>query len=394
MKNKNKLIDLDEARATVRRTKNGRYYDLSKYSLTNLGIKHLNVNQLMDLFSKLRLRFTLTPKCNQWCIFCSNEGLSYETRCNEEANIDLVIKLSEMILKNTPLKSIDFSGGEPLLHSDFSNGDFKLIKWTKKYPNIRFSLHTNGLNLNSDVINKLKDNFSRIGITVNSSNFKTWNKMVNLKNKFSPEVQKLKFKNLMKNLEYLAEQKIGNKIFLKSVVMRGINSGEKELGDFLRLCEKYNFHPKFLEFEPQYIDQKRFIVGRKELFSKLEKLGCEFFPSTPYHNNPDSYIPSVNFVYKDVPMGLHSMFGCGIKAVCKICYDFLCMFVKPSKDGNGLYLKPCSVLDTRIDLTHAIKTQNHKQLLDLFRISREYLMSAPGSGILGWNKDPKFEYEK
>ncbi len=393
MKNINKLIK-DEASATVRRDEDGCYFDLSKKCLTNFGKKQLNHEQLMNLFSKLRLRITLTPKCNQWCIFCSNEGLGYETRCNNEADINLVIKLCDMILKTTPLKSIDFSGGEPLLHSDFNENIFKLVDWTKKYPRIRFSLHTNGLNLNPDILNKIKNNFARIGITINSTNFSTWNKMTNLRDKFPLRAQKLKFKNLLENLEYLSKQGIGEKVFLKSVVMKGINDGEKELKKFLELCRKYNFHPKFLEFEPQYKDQKKFIVGRKELFSKLKKLGCEFFPKTPYHNNSNCYIPSVNFIYKETPIGLHSIFGCGKEVVCRCCYDFLCMFVKPHKDGSGLYLKPCSVLDTRIDLTHTIRTTNHNQLLDLFKISREYLMLAPGSGISGWNKDPRFKYEK
>ena len=67
------------------------------------------------------------------------------------------------------------------------------------------------------------------------------------------------------------------------------------------------------------------------------------------------------------------------------------MFVKPSENGKGLYLKPCSVLDTRIDLSNAIKRENHEQLLDLFKLSREYLMSAPGLGISSWNKDARFK---
>jgi len=381
-----------EAEATVRKTKTGKYYDLSKSSLVKKGIKRLTHVQLIDSFKKLRLRFTLTPKCNLWCIFCSNEGSNYSAKSYNHANIDLVIKLSEMLLKTTPLKSIDFSGGEPTIHPDFKERKFKLIKWTKKYPHIRFSLHSNGIELEPEIIDEIKDNFSRIGISVHSLNFKTWNKITNLNTKFTLKLQREKFKKLIYNLEYIANQNIGNKIFLKSVVIRGINDSEKELNSFLEACNKYQFHPKFLEFEPQYSEQRKYIVGRKELFKKLEKIGCKFTSNVPKHNNPDIYIPGVNFIYKNAPCGLHSIFGCGLKATCKSCYDFLCIFVKPYKDSNGLYLKPCSVLDTRIDLTHAINTQNYSQLLDLFRVSREYLMLAPGLGISGWNKEPEFKY--
>lgn len=379
----------EEAEATIRKTKTGRYYDLSKFSLVRKNKKQLTNKQLMDLFKKLRLRFSLTPRCNIWCIFCSNEGSSYTAKSEGYVDIDLVIKLSEMLLKTTPLKSIDFSGGEPTIHPDFQENKFKLIKWTKKYPDIRFSLHSNGINLNPDIINAIKDNFSRIGISVNSLDFDTWNKITNLNMMFPLEAQRMKFKKLKNNIKYIAKQNIGKKVFLKSVIMRRINDGEDELKSFLETCNEYRFHPKFLEFEPQYPSQRKYIVGRKELFTKLEKIGCKFSVDTPRHNNPNTYIPGVNFIYKDV-VGLHSIFGCGLKAACESCYDFLCMFIKSYKNGQGLYLKPCSVLDTRIDLTHAISTNNSKQLLDLFRISREYLMLAPGLGITGWNKELEF----
>lgn len=381
-----------EAEATIRKTKTGQYYDLSKFSLTKKGIKYLTKEQFMNLFRKLRLRFTLTPKCNLWCIFCSNEGSSYSAKFQEHADIDLVMKLSQMLLKTTPLKSIDFSGGEPTIHPDFQKGEFKLIKWTKKYPNIRFSLHSNGINLDPKIVNEIKDNFSRIGVSVNSLDFKTWNKITNFKMKFPLKAQKTKFEKLINNLEYLAKENIGNKVFLKSVIMRGINDSMQDLKSFLDACKRYQFHPKFLEFEPQYPEQKKYIVGRKELFNKLERLGCKFAPDVPRHNNPNTYIPGVNFTYKNTPIGLHSIFGCGLKGACKTCYDFLCMFVKPYENGKGLYLKPCSVLDTRIDLTHAINTQNYEQLLDLFKISREYLMLAPGLGMTGWNKELEFKF--
>jgi len=381
-----------EAEATVRKTKSGKYYDLSKHSLVRKGKKELSKQQLMDLFGKLRLRFTLTPKCNIWCIFCSNEGSSYTAKSQGHANIDLVIKLSEMLLKITPLKSIDFSGGEPTIHPDFLKEKFKLIKWTKKYPNVRFSLHSNGINLNKKILDQIKDNFSRIGITINSLNFETWNKITNLNNMFPLDVQKKKFEKIINNLEYINKQNIGSKVFMKMVVMRGLNDSPEELKKYLDTCVKYSFHPKFLEFEPQFKEQRKYIVGRKELFAKLDKLGVKFAEDVPRHNDPNTYIPGVNFNYKNAPDGLHSIFGCGLKAACESCYDFLCMFVKPSEDGKGLYLKPCSVLDTRIDLTHAIMTQNYEQLIDLFKISREYLMLAPGLGVTDWNKKAQFKY--
>lgn len=388
-----KIKEEKEAEATLRKTKDGKYYDLSKFSLVKMGKKRLNKAQLMNLFKKLRLRFSLTPRCNLWCVFCSNEGLNYSSKRQGHADIDLVIKLSDMLLKTTPLRSIDFSGGEPIIHPDFSGGNFKLVKWTKKYPKIRFSFHTNGIELTERIVDQIKDNFSRIGITVNSFNFEIWNKLTNLDNIFPLKFQKRKFEKLNKNLEYIAKQDIGSKVFIKAVIMKGINDSERELKKFLDQCVRYSFHPKFLEFEPQFPAQKKYRVGRRELFAKLEKLGVEFSKDTPRHNDPNTYIPGVNFKYKSAPNGLHSIFGCGLKVACETCYDFLCLFVKSSENGKGLYLKPCSVLDTTIDLTHAIKTGNQEQIIDLFRISREYLMLAPGLGkSYDWNKESEFKF--
>lgn len=381
-------LTCEEAAATVRK-KNGKYFDLAQVSLVTKGIHKLTDKQFLDLFTKVRLRFDLTTQCNIWCIFCSNEGSSYDAKCGKEANIDDVMYLSDVLIRNTPLQSIDFSGGEPTIHSDFLKGTFKLIKWSKKYPQIRFSLHSNGVSLTPKIIDQIKNNFSRIGVSVHSLNFDTWNKITNLNNFYPPAIQKVKFKNLLDNMSYLAKQNIGDKVFIKSVVMKGINDSEEELAALLNFCAANNFHPKFLEFEPQYPEHEKYVVGRKELFARLEKIGCQFSIDAPRHNSPNKYIPGVNFSYQN-QKGLHSIFGCGDKAACESCYLFLCMFVKATESGRGLYLKPCPPLDTRFDLSWALAKKDQKQILSIFKASREYLMLTPGLGIKGWNKEEQY----
>ena len=245
-----------EAEATVRKSADGRYVDLSKDILTIHGITSLTEEQMIDLFGKLRLRYSLTPQCNIWCTFCSNEGSNYTSKTLKSADTNLVIKLSEMLLNNTPLKSIDFSGGEPTLHPDFVKGEFRIVEWTKTYPKIRFSLHSNAIELNPNLVDRIKSNFSRIGASINSVIFDTWNKMTNFHGIYPEKAQRKKFDRMMENLEYIANQNIGHKVFMKSVVMRGFNDSEEELSAFLDACAKYNFHPKFLQFDPQYASQK------------------------------------------------------------------------------------------------------------------------------------------
>jgi molybdenum cofactor biosynthesis enzyme MoaA len=382
---------MEEAEITIQKDAKGNYCDRYSNSLTKKGIRRLTNKQMNDLFKALRLRISLTANCNQKCLFCSNEGACYSSRSFTPPNLDKIINLCEMLLKKTPLKQIDISGGEPLMHPDFLTREYRFVKWTKKHPEVRFSLQTNGLNLYPEVIDLIKDNFARIGISIHSANFNTWDKITNPGKEVPQEMQRERFDNLMENLKYLSEKNIGSKVFLKTVIVRGMNDSEKELKSFFELCRKFKFHPKILQFDPQYPSQVNLQVKRKELFEKLQKIGAEFDKNVPFHNDPNTYIPGVNFKYDSTPLGIHSIFGCGDFAACKACYNFLCMFVKFSKDGSRVYLKPCSVLDTQFDLTHAIETNDSDQLFDLFRLSREYLMLAPGIGSCGWNKEERYD---
>lgn len=384
----------DVADFNIRR-KSGKYYDLSEDSLVYSGIQRLTSDQFLELFKRYRIRFNLTSQCNVWCVFCSNEGSSYSTKLQKNmANIEAVTKLSDILIKNTNVQSVEFSGGEPTVHPDFISRKFELIKWTKKHPEIKFAIHTNGIHLTPEVINQIQDSFFKIGISIHSPNFETWNRMTNLKTFYKPDAQKRKFKELMQNIDYLAQCDIGQKVFIKSVVIRGINDSEDELDGFLRFCADRGFHPKFFEFEPQYLEQEEYVVGRAELFAKLKRLGCRFTDDTPWHNDPESYIPSISFNYEKqegAPKGLHSIFGCGDPGACQSCYINLPIFIKSTEDGQGLYVKPCSPLDTRFDLTWAIKNNDHKQVLDIVRMSREYLMLQPGLGVGEWNKEDDYK---
>ncbi|MHA1876050.1 MAG: radical SAM protein [Promethearchaeota archaeon] len=381
-----------EVLATIRTLEDGSK-DLMNVPLTKSGKITLTDEEFNNILEHIRLRFSLTPRCNLWCIFCSNEGSSYDEKLSGGfADIDLVTELSDIVLQNTSLRRIDISGGEPTIHPDIYNirhGEkSKLIEWTKKYEDIRFSFHSNGVFLFPETVDAMKNSFSRIGISIHSLNFDTWNRLSN-NGTYSINTQKEKFDLLKDNLEYIASQNIGNKIFLKSVIMRGYNDSEKELSEFLEGCESYGFHPKFLQFDAQYPEQKKLVVGRKELFEKLERIGCEFSEDAPFHNDPKTYIPGTIFSYKSVD-GLHSIFGCGEEGACTACYDFLCAFVKPTQNGDRLYFKPCSVKDDIFDVTDALRKKDSKEVLNIFKETREFLMTKPGLGAIGWNKDPKY----
>ena len=183
----------------------------------------------MKNLSNKRLRISLTPACNLWCLFCSNEGSTYDDRKSQPANLDLVFSLGNLLLKNTDLDSIDFSGGEPTLHPDFTQRRYDLINWTKTHPQAKFTLHSNGIRLFPEVIDAVKESFVKLGVSVNSLNFDIWNRITNSQGLYSVKEQRRKFRSLLTNLNYLSRQGIGEKVFMKSVVVRRSEEHTSEL---------------------------------------------------------------------------------------------------------------------------------------------------------------------
>jgi len=382
---------MEEAERTVWKNENGEYKDLNEKRKKSGESRHLSTPELMDILKNVRLRHYLTPKCNLECFFCSNEGLGYNTKNNLPARVDLVTKLSDIVIENTPIRGIDFGGGEPLLHPDFMKKEYVITDYVKSHPEIKFAIHTNGVLLTPSHIEKIAPSFSRIGVSVNSVNFKSWNKITNFTGKHGEKEQRQKFNQLKDNLEYLAEKSVGDKVFMKAVIIKGVNDSDEEIYDFLETSHKHGFHPKFLQFEPQFDYQRNMVVSREDFLNTLERVGCKIPEGTPRKHDEMDYCPTITFNYgkTNAKTGLHSIIGCGETGACVACTTYICIYIKPTENGEGLYIKPCSVLDTRFDLTHAIKNDDKKQVVELIRLSREYLLLAPGLGSTSWNKEDR-----
>ena len=81
--------------------------------------------------------FEITNRCNLNCLTCYNRsGLNRETNEISVAQLETAMKNFEKYGANRFL----FSGGEPLLHSDFNS----LLKLIDRYPNFSFGFVTNG----------------------------------------------------------------------------------------------------------------------------------------------------------------------------------------------------------------------------------------------------------
>lgn len=88
----------------------------------------------------------LTSKCDMYCKHCINDASDFKI---EELAYDKVIEIIDY-MHYKGIKCIDFSGGEPLLHSKF----FDILDYAVDQ-NLRISIVSNGQTPNPEIIKKL-----------------------------------------------------------------------------------------------------------------------------------------------------------------------------------------------------------------------------------------------
>ena len=135
--------------------------------------------------------FNYDSVCNVRCIFCkdtckkSNQRFEYF-----EENMD---SLLDEMLENAKIVVPSISG-----ESLFSPATVRLIKKiTQKFPNIKYSITSNGLTINEENLVKLgiKDKIYQLCISVHATTKKTYQKLVEYGD----------FDILIKNLNYISE---------------------------------------------------------------------------------------------------------------------------------------------------------------------------------------------
>lgn len=101
--------------------------------------------------------------CNMRCQYCFAETGEYKVGKRELMSLDVAIKAIDYLLTSSSTRrnlEVDFFGGEPLLNFEVVKKTVKYAKeQEKKYnKNIRFTLTTNGVLLNDEKIDFLKNN--------------------------------------------------------------------------------------------------------------------------------------------------------------------------------------------------------------------------------------------
>ncbi len=191
-------------------------------------------NQNKNRYPLYFIAWNVTYECNLSCEFCYNKNHATKGDILNTEEVKNMIK--EAI--SLGLKTILFTGGEPLLRSDI----YKLLEYAKN-KGLYVCLATNGTLLDNQAIKKLKKivdrinigfneiNFSDTGTSQNSVSLKKLNKNIeNLKETVDVSINYTVHAKNLSNLVKIAERcnHIGVELNIKRFIPIGISSGKTE----------------------------------------------------------------------------------------------------------------------------------------------------------------------
>lgn len=167
---------------------------------------------LKDPFNRpvSNIRISLTPKCNLSCIYCHKEG---EKSPQEQITAEEIAEILRIAAK-FEIRSVKFTGGEPLLRQD-------LLEIVRSVPTgMESSLTTNGTLL-ADLASGLKDaGLRRVNVSLDSLNPDTYKKITGID----------RLNDVLGGIDAALDAGL-TPIKLNMVVLEGIN--DNEIDDFL-----------------------------------------------------------------------------------------------------------------------------------------------------------------
>jgi cyclic pyranopterin phosphate synthase len=279
---------------------------------------------LKDSFDRpvSNIRISLTPKCNLKCIYCHREGEIKPTAELSKEEIAEILRVAA----GFGIRSVKFTGGEPLLRKD-------IIDIVRSVPKtMESSMTTNGTLL-AKLAQPLKDaGLKRVNVSIDSINRETYKKITGLD----------QLGHVLEGMQAAIEAGL-TPIKINMVVLEGIN--DQEIDDFLayirgnrnlvlQLIELMDFnacdhHTKLDGLENSLAARSKQIITRRMHHRKKYCLdGAEVEVVRPRHNSE----------------------------FCAFCNR-----IRVTSDGK---LKPCLLrTDNHID----IRGKNGTELEELFR---------------------------
>jgi cyclic pyranopterin phosphate synthase len=225
------------------------------------------------------IRISLTPKCNLKCIYCHREG---EIKPAAELSKEEIAEILRVAAK-FEIRSVKFTGGEPLLRPDIID----IIRSVPK--TMESSMTTNGTLL-ARLAQPLKDaGLKRVNVSIDSINRETYKKITGLD----------QLDNVLLGMQAAIDAGL-TPIKINMVVLEGIN--DHEIDDFLayirgnrnlvlQLIELMDFnacdhHTKLDGLEDSLAARSKQIITRRMHHRKKYCLdGAEVEVVRPRHNS-------------------------------------------------------------------------------------------------------------
>lgn len=278
------------------------------------------------------LRLILTKSCNYKCVFCHDEGIT--NNASDKLNSNDYSYLYNIAKNEFGFNSTTLTGGEPLIRNDIEKITQKLYDKGSK-----ITLTTNGYYLKEKT--NIGKYVERVNVSLHTLNKNKYESIVDKKNTLD---------NVIEGIKTFHYNNPEVEIRLNATIVKGINSEEKDIAEYIKFAEENGTSIKFLELYPNNAENFVTITVIEDF---IENLGYnKIHPITrrsDYHNG-------------STLIGLSKIF-CS-SAEDKInpsnyCYENNDLFVTP----NGK-LKPCRLNNLEIDILSEVKLQMDKKLIE------------------------------
>ncbi|GAA9498948.1 GTP 3',8-cyclase MoaA [Helicobacter pylori] len=303
---------------------------------------------LVDSFNRIidYIRVSVTKQCNFRCQYCMPATPLNFFDDEELLPLDNVLEFLKIAI-DEGVKKIRITGGEPLLRKGLDEFIAKLHAYNKE---VALVLSTNGFLLKK-MAKDLKDaGLSRVNVSLDS-----------LK---SDRVLKISQKDALKNaLEGIEESlKVGLKLKLNTVVMKGVN--DDEILELLEYAKNRSIQIRYIEFMEN--THANLVKGLKEkeildlIAQKYKIMGME----KPKQGSSKIYT-------------LENGYQFGIIAPHSDDFCQSCNRIRLASDGK---ICPCLYYQDAIDAKEAIINKDTKMMK---RLLKQSIINKPGKNM--WN---------
>jgi MoaA/NifB/PqqE/SkfB family radical SAM enzyme len=235
-------------------------------------IKRFIRSRIVDYSYPISVELSLTDKCNQDCVWCSDKELRKRNKYSSLEKKVVFELLDDLSLHKTKGITIE-GGGEPTLHPDFN----EIVKYAKS-KKLALGLITNGTN---DLEDKVIKEFEWIRTSLDASNRKEYKKFK----------RRDYFDTVMKNIKHFASKTYTGVGYL---VAKG---NLDDIGITIKNLKKANV--RYIQFRP--------VIDYPDIASNVELLGLKKFETNDFSVNLSSMNYNKERGNKGLPCYSHSL---------------------------------------------------------------------------------------